>query len=220
MSVLLLALVTGSYAADGKKKGKNKKKKPEWTSAGFVQPQLGAVMLTANGGGALASDLGVSGGLQYRWTGKSKLSGQTYVDVSGQLGSSVLGADARIGSKLGPGMSGMSPQLGLEVFWNQAAWSGAQLSSSSGIAVPLSLQVRKDKLGAEVGVAPAWTMNPNRRTPSRAFGVPGFAHEMAYFAVVDMKRGKGVRIGLKYEAQVREVGTTHTAGLQLRRKLD
>lgn len=201
-----------------KKKGK-KKKKPEWTGAPFVQPQVGSVLLLANGGQVMAADLGASGGVQYRWTGKSKVSGQTYVDLSGQLGSSVLGADARLGSRIGPGFSGISPQLGVEVFWNQASWSGARLSSSPGLAVPLVVQGRFDKLGVEVGLAPAWTANPNRRTPSRAIGVPGFAHEMAYFAVVDLKK-KGMRFGVKYEAQVREVGTTHAVGVQVRRKLD
>ena len=220
MSLLLLALIASPSAADGGKKGKKgkKKKKPEWQTSAYVLPQVGGTVLLANGGHAMASDVGLSGGYQYRWTGDPKVTGQTYVDVSGQFGSSVLGADARVGTRLGPAMKGVSPQLGVEVFWNQAAWSGAQLSASPGLAVPLAVQIRQDKLGAELGVAPGWTMNPNRRTPSRALGVPGFAHEMAYFAVVDVKR-KGMRFGVKYEAQVREVGATHTVGVQVRRKL-
>jgi len=212
--LLLAGVLTQPALAQNKKK----KKKPEWTSGLFVQPQVGAATLAAHGGTAMAADVGASGGMQYRYTGNPKLRGQTYADLSAQLGSGVLGADVRLGSRLGPASKGVSPQLGLEVFYNQAAWSGAQLAGSMGISVPLVVQYSKDSIGVEAGIAPSWMANPNRRTPSRALGVPGFAHEMAYFAVADFKTN-GMRLGLRYEAQVREVGVTHTVGLQVRRKL-
>ena len=70
LPVALRPAIVDAGGEGGKNKGKKKKKKKAgWSSAPFVQPQIGAVMLAANGGGALAADLGFTGGAQYRWTG-------------------------------------------------------------------------------------------------------------------------------------------------------
>ena len=63
LPVALRPAIVDAGGEGGKNKGKKKKKKKAgWSSAPFVQPQIGAVMLAANGGGRRSAGAATASG--------------------------------------------------------------------------------------------------------------------------------------------------------------